>query len=231
MEKYTYALLLLGSIAIPLIRSFETRIRFWKMWKPLFAGIIAMMAIYIPWDIAFTAQGVWSFNHEYVTGFYIFGLPIEEWLFFVVIPYCIVFSYEVLRYFFPRFVFPRAALLTTLLLGLLFVLLALLNTHRIYTFVVLLLTGVLALIQPLIRSHKSWLTHFFLTYIVILIPFFIVNGVLTAIPVVSYNDLENVGIRIFTIPVEDSVYLMGMMFITHMVYENMKGRPEAGRKR
>ncbi len=223
MEKYYYALLLAGSIAVPLMRSFETRVRFREKWPALFAGILVMMLVFIPWDIIFTRDGVWAFNHSYVLGYYISGLPIEEWLFFVIIPYCVVFTYEVFRYFFPRFVFPKAALGTTLFLGVLFLILAVFNTDRIYTFVVMLLVAILALFQPLVRSHKTWLSHFFLTYVVILIPFVIINGALTGMftemPVVSYNDAENLGIRIFTIPVEDAVYLMGMMFIVQMVYE------------
>ncbi len=219
MEKYTYLLLLAGSIAIPLFRSFEPRIFFRRNWPALFAGILVMMAVFIPWDIVFTREGIWSFNHDYVTGIFLFGLPVEEWLFFVVISYCIVFTYEVLKYFFPAFVFPRTVMLLTLLLGVLLISIALFNTDRTYTFVVMLLGGFLALLQPLIRSHEKWLSHFFLTYLVILIPFFIVNGVLTAMPVVIYNNAENLGIRLFTIPLEDTVYLLGMMFLVQMVYE------------
>jgi len=219
MEKYTYLLLLAGSIAIPLFRSFEPRIYFMRRWPALFTGILVMMAVFIPWDIVFTREGIWSFNHDYVTGIFLFGLPVEEWLFFVVISYCIVFTYEVLKYFFPGFVFPRTVMLLTLLLGVLLISIALFNTDRTYTFVVMLLGGFLALLQPLIRSHEKWLSHFFLTYLVILIPFFIVNGVLTAMPVVIYNNAENLGIRLFTIPLEDTVYLLGMMFLVQMVYE------------
>ncbi len=219
MEKYTYLLLLAGSIAIPLFRSFEPRIFFRRNWPALFAGILVMMAVFIPWDIVFTREGIWSFNHDYVTGIFLFGLPVEEWLFFVVISYCIVFTYEVLKYFFPGFVFPRTVMLLTLLLGVLLISIALFNTDRTYTFVVMLLGGFLALLQPLIRSHEKWLSHFFLTYLVILIPFFIVNGVLTAMPVVIYNNAENLGIRLFTIPLEDTVYLLGMMLLVQMVYE------------
>ncbi len=219
MEKLTYLLLLAGSIAIPLIRSFESRIYFRRKWPALFAGILVMMAVFIPWDILFTRAGIWSFNHDYVIGVYLFSLPLEEWLFFVVITYCIVFTYEVLKYFFPGFVFPRTVMWVSLLIGVLLIGTALFNTDRTYTFVVMLLGGVLALIQPLIRSHATWLSHFFLTYLVILIPFFIVNGVLTGMPVVIYNDAENLGIRLFTIPLEDTVYLLGMMFMVQMVYE------------
>lgn len=226
MEKYYYAFLLLASIAVPMIRSFEPRIRFWRQWPAMFAGIFVMMLVFIPWDIAFTRHEVWSFNYNYVLGFYISNLPVEEWLFFVVITYCIVFSYEVLRYFFPKIVFPQFSLTLTVILGVLFIVLAVFNTHRLYTLVVMSLTGILALLQPLLKTHKTWLTHFFLTYLIMLAPFLLVNGALTGsfteMPVVSYDDTQNFGIRIFTIPIEDSVYLLGMMFITFMVYERVK---------
>ena len=53
-------------------------------------------------------------------------------------------------------------------------------------------------------------------YLVTLIPFFIVNGLLTGIafdePVVFYNNAENLSLRAFTIPVEDFIY-GGVMLI------------------
>ncbi len=216
--------MLLGSIAIPLARSFENRVHFVGNWGPLFAGILVMMGVFIPWDIWFTLRGVWSFNPLYVSGVYLSVLPLEEWLFFVVISYCIVFTYEVLRYFFPRFVFPANSLWMAVVLGLAFVLMGMLNAQRLYTLVVMSLTGILLLLQPLIASHKTWLTHFFLTWVVILLPFFVINGLLTSLPVVVYDNTQNLGIRLFTIPVEDAVYLMGMMLLVFVVYEALKKR-------
>jgi len=67
MQPHTYALLLAGSIAVPLLRSFEPRIRFRQYWLPLLAGTFVMMLVYIPWDILFTHHGVWSFNDRFVT--------------------------------------------------------------------------------------------------------------------------------------------------------------------
>lgn len=222
MQHWTYALLLAGSILIPLIRSFEPRVHFVAYWKALFLGIIFMMLVFIPWDVAFTRNDVWGFSHEYVTGIYLLGLPLEEWLFFVVIPYCVVFSYEVIRYFFPRICFPRIAFFTFLFLGVGLIAVGLLFNGRLYTMIVTLLTGLLMLLQLILKSHRRWLSHFLITWLITLLPFFIVNGVLTALPVVWYENTENLGIRLGTVPVEDSAYFMSMMLLVMMVYEPMK---------
>ncbi len=220
MEKWTYAILLAASIAIPLIRSFEKRVAFHRKWPHLFKGIFVMMLLFIPWDIIFTRMGVWSFNYSYVSGLYFLNLPVEEWLFFIVITYCVVFTYEVLRYFFPKFHFPKMAYAITVILGIFTASLAFLYADRIYTFIVMYLSSILLFWQIYTKSYKTWLTHFYLMYFVSLIPFFIVNGVLTSLPVVSYDNIENLAFRLGTVPFEDAFYFISMMFITIMVYEN-----------
>ncbi len=222
MEPWTYALLLAGSLLVPLLRSFEQRIFFIGNWRALLAGIFVMILVFIPWDIAFTRHGVWGFSPVHVSGAYIAGLPLEEWMFFVVIPYCVVFSYEVIRYFFPNTLFPKLSLWLSVIIGAGLVATGLMNTDRIYTFIVMLLAGALMIVQPILKSHKTWLSHFFVTYAITLIPFFIVNGVLTRIPVVWYDNAENLGIRLTSIPIEDSAYFMAMMLIVLPVYERLK---------
>jgi lycopene cyclase domain-containing protein len=59
----------------------------------------------------------------------------------------------------------------------------------------------------------------------VLIPFLIVNGLLTSIPVVIYNDNENLGIRIYTIPIEDTVYgMLNMLGVVTIMEEMNKGK-------
>jgi lycopene cyclase domain-containing protein len=47
----------------------------------------------------------------------------------------------------------------------------------------------------------------------------IVNGLLTALPVVIYNDLENIGVRIGSIPVEDFFYCFILLLMNISLYE------------
>ena len=67
-------------------------------------------------------------------------------------------------------------------------------------------------------------TYFLIAYAIVLIPFLIVNGFLTAIPVVIYNDMENLGRRIYTIPVEDIFYGMLLVMMDIAIYEKLRNR-------
>lgn len=70
------------------------------------------------------------------------------------------------------------------------------------------------------------LNRFYITYLVILIPFFIVNGILTGSfiegEVVWYNPSEITGLRIFTVPFEDIMYGFSLIFLNLMLMEKLK---------
>ena len=75
----------------------------------------------------------------------------------------------------------------------------------------------------------AWLNRFYVTYAVSLLPFYIVNGVLTAVPIVLYNNAENIGRRLGTIPFEDHFYSMALLVMNVGFYEYFKGRAKRNR--
>ena len=82
-------------IAFPLIFSFERKwIKFYKKIKPILISLIIVGILFISWDIFATSRGHWSFNPEYVNGIALMGLPIEEMLFFITVPYSCLFVFE-----------------------------------------------------------------------------------------------------------------------------------------
>jgi len=75
---------------------------FIRHWKPYFLAIIIVGFFFIAWDVFFTYQQVWGFNDEYLIGVRILGMPLEEYLFFLLIPYASVFIHYSLEYFYPN---------------------------------------------------------------------------------------------------------------------------------
>jgi len=98
---------------------------------------------------------------------------------------------------------------------------AILYYDRLYTIVTF---GLLLVLMPLLQYifKVRWLNRFYLTYLVALVPFYIVNGILTSIPVVMYNNSENMGRRIGTIPVEDHFYLIILLLMNIGFFEYFK---------
>ena len=222
MEHYYYLGLDLFTLAFPLLRSFEPRLQYWRKWPGLFTGIAVMAVVFLIWDAIFTANGVWGFNPRYLTGPRFLHLPIEEWLFFLVVPYSCVFIYEALRYYVRRDVLGRIARPLSIALMLVLVVVGVLHIDRIYTAITFLCTAALLALHVFVLK-SPWLGRFYLGYAVSLIPFFLMNGILTGWllpePIVWYNNAENLGIRMNTIPIEDSQYLLFFLLLTITFYE------------
>lgn len=223
--KYTYLLVNLCSIAIPLAFSFERKLQFYKKWKALFPALLIPAIFFLIWDSIFTAQGIWGFNAEYLTGIQVYNLPLEEILFFFCIPYCCVFTYEVLNYFVKQDVLGKFARYGTTILAYMLVAVAFQYHDLAYTFYTSLFALVFLLLH-LVWLKKPYWSRLVFAYLVILIPFFIVNGILTGTgleePVVWYNDAENLAIRLFTIPIEDTVYGFLLIGLNITLYEKFK---------
>ncbi len=203
--KFTYLLINFFTILIPLLRSAEPKLRFYKKWKFIFPGMIATGAFFIIWDYFMCRGGVWSFNSKYILGLKFGGLPIEEYLFFITVPYACTFVYQAVSCFFNQEVpFPAQKSIVTLLSVLAFIS-SLFFSSKAYTFSVLFTAGLVFPVATYMLPG-SLLSNFFITYLICLVPMLVVNGLLTSLPVVIYNDAQNLGFRIGTIPIEDFLY-------------------------
>ena len=217
-----YALLMLLSFAGPFVLSFDKKVAFYKWWPALFAGIFVNGVLFISWDTWFTHCHIWSFNSDYVFGINWFNLPIEEWSFFVVVPYASVFIYACCKtylsanWFKPKTTFFNYAFIFICLLAIVF------YYSKTYTLVNCSLALVLLLIHQF-WIKASYMPFFWMAYFIHLLPFFIVNGILTGAvtthPVVLYNPQEISGFRILTIPAEDSIYALTCLLLPITIIE------------
>ena len=225
-QHFTYFFILAAALAAPLAFSFDKKVTFYKKWKYIFPAILFPAIFYIFWDIYFTAKGVWSFNENYITGIKLFNLPIEEVLFFFAVPYCCLFIYECIRFYFPNL--KRRKIADTILKTIAIILLiaGIIFYKKLYTSATFLLTEIFI---ACIYLFKKWFKDFdaalfLVSYIIILLPFFVVNGLLTAIPVVLYDNTQNLGLRAGTIPIEDIFYGMLLILMNISIYEKLKNR-------
>ncbi len=107
LEREQLYLMLIGiTVLFPFFLSFDKKVAYFKKWKYLFPGIFIVGLVFIIWDIHFTSIGIWGFNPKYYMSAYKWlGLPLGEWLFFVVVPFSCVFIYECLKCYFPKMPF------------------------------------------------------------------------------------------------------------------------------
>jgi lycopene cyclase domain-containing protein len=220
---YIYLYLNIFTILFPLLLSFDKKVAFYRNWPALLPAILVNALAFIFWDVQFTKNGVWSFNEEYLVGIYLFNLPLEEILFFITVPYACVFIYDVLNAYITKDLLQPYAKSIAFVLMMALPLIAVFNMGRWYTSVTFMLVAILHLVH-LKYFHTKFLGRFYLAYLVHLVPFLLVNGVLTYLPVVIYNDVYNLGLRIVTIPIEDTMYSMLMLLLTISVYEGLRQR-------
>ena len=220
-----YTIVLIASISLPFLLSFDKKVQFYKQWKYLLPSVIAIALFYIVGDIYFTKIGVWGFNSDYLSGLFLFHLPIEEWLFFIAIPYASIFLHDVLHAYFPNFRLSSSVSrpLTIFFFAIALVVL-LVNLDKAYTVYIMVVSLVVLSI-----AYFDWtdtISRFYCTFLVILIPFILVNGVLTGAltpnPVVWYNHAQNLDIRLITIPIEDFAYGFTMLLLAIMLRNRLK---------
>ncbi len=210
------------TIVFPLLLSFDNKVAFYKKFKFLFPAIILTATFFLLWDEWFAQMGIWGFNAKYILGYYIGNLPLEEVMFFITVPYACVFIYECLRaYLKQNDLFEKLHRWFTLLIfGIVCTLLYWFN-DRLYTAITCMLLFFM-LGTHLIVIKRRYMSWFYFAFAISIIPMLIVNGILTAKPVVFYNPNEIIGIRLGTIPIEDFLYNLAMLTMCIGIYEWLK---------
>ena len=218
-----YFKVLLFSFIIPFIFSFHQKIKFYKFFKQIAASLSLIGFFFIIWDIYFTKIGVWGFDKKHHSSIMLSNLPLEEVLFFFVIPFVCVFTYFVLS---EKKVLNLNINTTFLkLICILLIVLAVLFFKNAYTISVLILT--ILILLYIIYYRPDWIGYFFSMYLIIhLFPFLLVNGVLTGyitdLPPVWYDSNNIIGVRLGTIPVEDFLYSFILLFLNTSLFEYLR---------
>jgi lycopene cyclase domain-containing protein len=208
--KSAYLLIMLFTLSYPLYKSFEDKINYYGKWKLVFKSTLPVAIFFILWDNWFTALGVWNFNPDFILGLYIGYLPLEEYLFFFFVPFSCLFIYEVVNYFVKKDILKNYIGMITWTIITISIIFIFLFPDRIYPIILFSLI-ILILLIHLFILRSEYLGRFYLSFAVCILPFLIVNGLLTALPILRYKETDIMRIRIYTIPMEDLFY--GMLFL------------------
>lgn len=220
-----YLILDLVILIGPLLASFEKQIRFIRYFIPAMLSILLVGSVYIAWDIWATDRGHWSFNPEYVGDFRFLGLPAEEMLFFWVVPYAGLFIWHVIGFYREgredqiTFSSMRNGIMISamgLILGL--------GKGYEYTGLAFLSAGLFLIADQGFKINLTQSVRFWHTQVLIIGATLLFNGFLTARPVVLYGESFQLGLRIFTIPVEDFVYGFSLCAWVMLVFRVLERR-------
>ncbi len=209
LHTYTYLLVNFFTVIICFIYSFDKRLKFNRYFIAYLKAAIVVGIPFVLWDVWFTKMGVWWFNNDYTMGITLLGLPLEEWLFFLCIPFSCTFTYYSVTRFFDlnwiNYFNSIIAFLTIIVCSVA----ALLYPDKAYTFITAILTA-LSMFLLYFVFRVRWIGEASLVFTILMLGFFPVNGVLTGTglesPIVNYNPSEFLTLRIGTIPLEDMVY-------------------------
>ena len=217
--KSLYLILDALTVFFPFVLSFDKKVHYFKHWKNALIAAFLIAVPFLIWDILFTQHGIWGFNERYLIGINIINLPIEEVLFFFVVPFACTFIYEVCKKYFTNVDQKFANLLIQLGIALYTLTLIIKDPSGWYTIIVSC-SAMIVLYLWVSSKKRSFIG---LAFTLSLLPFFLMNGVLTGYatpePIVWYNEEQKVAARILTIPLEDILYSFTLIVSNIMTFE------------
>ena len=163
-----YFQLLLFTISFPLLASWDKRFNYASKFKFLFPSLFLTGVFFIIWDIIFTKNGVWGFSEIHTSNINFLYLPVEEWLFFIVIPFSCLFIYESVKYFHDVKKYNETVRRFYLLLGAILILAGSINYEKSYTFWNFIFCGLFLLYSG--YKVRDYHAEFFVAYLYSLIP-------------------------------------------------------------
>ncbi|MFN5416772.1 MAG: lycopene cyclase domain-containing protein, partial [Flavobacteriia bacterium] len=161
---------------------------------------------------------------------YFYNLPIEECLFFVIVPFACLFIHQVLKAYFPNYKGVKLSHFFAFYFVLSGFIFGITNLDNWYTASACIITSLLTIGVYFVKK-MPWYRNFVFTYLVALIPFIIVNGILTGAitdkPIVWYSEEHIMGFRIYTIPFEDLYYNYDLLLPIVGIFEFIKSKLSA----
>jgi len=221
-QNFWYLLILLVLAGVTMFLFVKKSIVFITELKYMLPAIIFSGAVFIMLNIRLVNSGIIHFNTNYLLGKYIFNLPIEEWLFLLIISFFAFSVYILVSVKFADFEKSNLFYVLSIVLLLGFGFVAWSSRQKLVPFFIFFLL-VIYFGYTLFRNRfKIHLTKFYISYLIVVIPFFLIKIVLNTLPVILYNNEFILGIRLLNMPVEEFGNLFLLMLINITIFEYLR---------
>lgn len=95
-QSWQYLAVLAACLVVTLPLELFLGARVYRRPVRLLLTLAPTVVLFVLWDVVAAGRGHWWWSATQVIGLRLVGLPIEEWLFFMVVPVCALLTYEVL---------------------------------------------------------------------------------------------------------------------------------------
>jgi lycopene cyclase domain-containing protein len=190
--------------------------------KYMIPAIIFSGAIFIMLNIRFLEAGIIGFNPNYLVGKNILNLPVEEWLFLLIISLFSFSVYILVTVKFANFEKPNLFLAISIVLLLFFGFEAWYSRQKLVPFFIFFLLTIYFGYTIFRNRFKQHITKFYVSWFIAVIPFFLIKGILNTLPVILYSNEYTLGIRFFSVPVEEFAYFFLLMLINITIFEYLR---------
>jgi lycopene cyclase domain-containing protein len=217
MREFTYYIFNLLVFLPVLVLSFVTDVKPHRHIRGLLAGYLFVSFPFIVWDIWAVAAGHWSFNDAYVTGPYLFGVPLEEYLFFLTIPFAMIYVWGVVKKFVAdrgmAGIVPLLAFGATAGASVWMLVNYWSNGYTRSAAIAALIAVVFAAISRIAYTWRFWTFQFLLLGL-----FLVFNSILTMLPIITYGPDAIIGFKIGDIPIEDFFFNFAFVNLFLLAY-------------
>ena len=221
-QNFWYLLILLALAAVTLFLFIKKSIVFIMEFKYMLPAVIFSGAIFIMLNIRFVQSGIISFNENFLIGKNILTLPLEEWLFLLIISLFAFSVYILVNVKLENFEKPNLFFAVSILLLIGFAIEAWFSRQKIVPFFIFFLLAIYFGYTLFRNRFKPHLTKFYISYFIVVIPFFLIKVLLNKLPVILYNNDFTLGIRLVDVPVEQFANLFLLMLINITVFEYLR---------
>jgi lycopene cyclase domain-containing protein len=90
-----YLAVMAGCVFATLPLELALRARVYARWRRLCLTLLPVLVVFLTWDVLSIHAGFWSYHR--LSGLRLGDLPVEEVVFFLVIPTCTILTFEAVR--------------------------------------------------------------------------------------------------------------------------------------